>query len=317
MQKTSQTFQAHQLKQYKANDVMLQQPYAKEEYQQNGIVYLKSFLTGNDLVSVINEISYAQTKAERDINNYWAGNKVCFYSKSAQPFKDERIDYVNQPYFQLSGNKIHVFYENINNITKVNRIGHGLHLFPEYNTLQQMTYHNPFLNAVLKLAGLMRPVCHLSVYIPKYGHGIGSDVKPHQESTFTFTEPQSTVVLWIALEDASIDNACMWGILGSNHWPLKYLSHVNPITKRRQFLCLNEDLTLPDFFSQRAYFTPLPVKAGDALFFHGNFVHCSPINSSARSRKSLSLQFVETRNVHYAQSNWLQPLNKHYIYDNV
>jgi ectoine hydroxylase-related dioxygenase (phytanoyl-CoA dioxygenase family) len=122
-------------------------------------------------------------------------------------------------------------------------------------------------------------------------------------------------VLWIALEDACIDNACMWGIMGSHKWPLQYVSRVDHVNKTRHFERVNHDIHIPDFKSQKDSFTPLEVKAGDAILFHGNFVHCSPANQSARSRKALSLQFIETFNVSYTTSNWLQPPNHDYIFD--
>lgn len=45
---------------------------------------------------------------------------------------------------------------------------------------------------------------------------IGGEVMPHQDSSFLYTEPPSAVGLWLALEDASKSNGCMWA-LGSSH----------------------------------------------------------------------------------------------------
>lgn len=41
-------------------------------------------------------------------------------------------------------------------------------------------------------------------------------VDEHQDSTFLFTEPDSLVGFWIALDDAKIDNGCLWMIPGSH-----------------------------------------------------------------------------------------------------
>ena len=38
---------------------------------------------------------------------------------------------------------------------------------------------------------------------------------PHQDATFLITNPSKVVGVWIALEDAKIDNACLWFIPGS------------------------------------------------------------------------------------------------------
>ena len=59
-----------------------------------------------------------------------------------------------------------------------------------------------------------------SMYIFKQAK-FGSAVPPHQDSTFLHTSPTQTVVgLWLALEDATEDNGCLWFIPGS-HKPYK------------------------------------------------------------------------------------------------
>lgn len=284
------------------------------DYHQHGIVYLKNFLTSSLITSLLTELKQAQLEAEKEIETNWNNEKVFFYSKNAAISQTHSKDYATTAYFQQSHNKAHVFYEEINGVNEINRIGHGMHLLEKFNHLHGMVYNNSKLVAILKMAGLIQPICQLSVYIPKHANEIGSDVKPHQEASFAQTQPSSVVVLWIALEDASIENACMWGILGSNKWPLQYLSRVDHIKKTRKFERISHEIEIPCFNKQRELFTPIEVKAGDAVFFHGNFVHCSPINTSSVSRKALSFQFIETKNVEYAASNWLQPRNNKLIY---
>lgn len=42
-------------------------------------------------------------------------------------------------------------------------------------------------------------------------------VMPHQDATFLYTEPLGQVMgVWIALEDATLDNGCLWFIPGSH-----------------------------------------------------------------------------------------------------
>lgn len=303
------------LHQFKCDTLLHNNKQLLLDYQTNGIVYLQDFISATVIQSLLNELHLAECQAEEDIKNNWNNEKVFFYSKNASQSQAAVSDYATTRYFQQSHDKAHVFYELTHGVSAVNRIGHGMHLHEQFNSLHHMVYHNQILNTILKMAGLIKPICQLSVYIPKHANEIGSDVRPHQESTFAYTEPQSVVVLWIALEDATIENACMWGILGSNQWPLQFVSRVDHLANTRQFEQINHDVTIPNFNTQRECFVPLEVKTGDALFFHGNFVHCSPINSSTKSRKALSLQFIETENVHYASSNWLQPRNNKFIYD--
>ena len=43
---------------------------------------------------------------------------------------------------------------------------------------------------------------------------IGGEVSVHQDSTFLYTDPLTVVGLWIALEDATKENGCLWSIKG-------------------------------------------------------------------------------------------------------
>ena len=45
---------------------------------------------------------------------------------------------------------------------------------------------------------------------------IGGEVAVHQDSTFLYTDPVSVVGLWVALEDATKENGCLWSIPGGH-----------------------------------------------------------------------------------------------------
>ena len=45
---------------------------------------------------------------------------------------------------------------------------------------------------------------------------IGGEVALHQDSTFLYTDPPSVVGLWVALEDATKENGCLWHLPGKN-----------------------------------------------------------------------------------------------------
>ena len=70
------------------------------------------------------------------------------------------------------------------------------------------------------------------MYIFKQAN-VGSEVTPHQDSTFLHTSPKQTVLgerckldlkvvilsgMWIALEDATEDNGWLWSVPGSHKW---------------------------------------------------------------------------------------------------
>jgi phytanoyl-CoA hydroxylase len=209
---------------------------------------------------------------------------------------------------------VHIFFEEIENRLVLNRLGHGLHLENGFKSLQEIIYSNPTLHEILGKLGYKKPICLLSVYIPKHPHGFGSEVRPHQESTFAHTQPLSSCVLWIAIDDALIDNACMYGLPRSHQLPLKFISHVDHAKKRRDYVQIH-DVEIPDFDLKENLYRPLEVRAGDAILFHGNYVHCSPKNTSARSRRALSFQFIETDGVEFSRFNWIQEPNTRWLYE--
>ena len=45
---------------------------------------------------------------------------------------------------------------------------------------------------------------------------VGGEVVPNQDSTFLWTDPKpSAIGLWLALEDATVENGCLWSLPGS------------------------------------------------------------------------------------------------------
>jgi hypothetical protein len=68
--------------------------------------------------------------------------------------------------------------------------------------------------------GMADPRLIQSMYIFKQPR-IGGEVVCHQDSTFLYTEPKSCVGLWFALEDATVENGCMWGLPGRHREGLR------------------------------------------------------------------------------------------------
>lgn len=47
---------------------------------------------------------------------------------------------------------------------------------------------------------------------------VGGEVVAHQDSSFLTTQPFSCVGIWLALEDASRENGCLWALPGGWAW---------------------------------------------------------------------------------------------------
>jgi phytanoyl-CoA hydroxylase len=127
---------------------------------------------------------------------------------------------------------------------------------------------------------------------------IGGEVYCHQDSTFLYTDPESCIGFWFALEDATVENGCMHFIPGAHKGPLKQL-HYRGEDGRMTFRTL-DDTPWPEGATVAAEAT-----AGTLVIFDGRAPHLSGPNLSARSRHAYTLHIID-RNSHYPAENWLQ-----------
>ena len=119
-------------------------------------------------------------------------------------------------YFLQSGDKIRFFFEKDafdeqgnarqSLFHSLNKIGHALHdLDPVFNNFSR----SPQMKTLAHELELDNWVIIQSMLIFKHAR-IGGHVDVHQDSTFLFTEPDSCIGFWFALEDATIKNGCLW-----------------------------------------------------------------------------------------------------------
>ncbi|XP_044849160.1 phytanoyl-CoA dioxygenase domain-containing protein 1 isoform X2 [Mauremys mutica] len=196
-------------------------------------------------------------------------------------------------YFLTSGDKIRFFFEKGVFDEK------ALHAYDPI--FKQITHSSKVQELGRKLA-LEKPVVVQSMYIFKQP-GIGGEVRPHQDATFLYTEPLGRVLgLWIALENATQENSCLWFIPGS---------HTNGIT-RRMVRAPPGTIPCTQFVgSEQTYqdsqFIPVPICKGGLILIHGEVVHKSELNSSEWSRHVYTFHLMEAKDTSWSKENWLQP----------
>jgi len=107
----------------------------------------------------------------------------------------------------------------------------------------------------------------------------------HQDNFYLQVKPGTCLAAWLALDDCDEENGCMQVVPGSHAWSV--LCHVKADAS---VSCT--DITAPLLPQHRP--VPVPMKAGDVLFFHGSLVHGSYPNASKdRFRRSLIGHYVE------------------------
>ena len=176
----------------------------------------------------------------------------------------------------------------------INKIGHAMH---DLDPVFERFSCQPALAELAGDLGLVDPLLWQSMYIFKQP-GIGGEVHWHQDASFFDTTPSSVTAFWFALEDATLDNGCLWLQPGGHHGPLRERFVREGDSLRMERL---SDLPWPDASSA----VPLPVAAGSLVCFHGLLPHWSAPNRSAASRHAYTLHATDGR-AHYAAHNWLQ-----------
>ena len=69
-----------------------------------------------------------------------------------------------------------------------------------------------------------KPQVVQSMYIFK-NPKIGGEVGCHKDSSFLITDPLSVCGIWVSLDDATLENGCLWGVPGSHiKRPNQYLN---------------------------------------------------------------------------------------------
>lgn len=108
----------------------------------------------------------------------------------------------------------------------------------------------------------------------------------HQDEHFIPTRDRSLCGAWIALDDATIDNGCLWVVPGSHRSGMLYPTRPHGTdeydTAEQAF-----DPTAPDASFDDAGAVPVEVAAGDVVLFNGYLLHKSLRNRTARYRRAL------------------------------
>src|SRR5436190_339151 len=183
------------------------------QYERDGFLVLPNFVS-DDACDAL------RARAEELVRDFDPAGLISIFSTREQTRTSD-------DYFLESGDKIRFFFEeNAFNSDgalqqskehSINKIGHALHdLDPAFDRFSRTSE----IKQLVSDLGINDPLLLQSMYIFKQPR-IGGEVTCHQDATFLFVEPLRMVGLWFALEDASVENGCLWAIAGGHKLGLK------------------------------------------------------------------------------------------------
>ena len=216
---------------------------------------------------------------------------------------DER-NHSRDAWFLESGDKIRFFFEDgaidadgtltVPMDRALNKVGHAMHdLDPVFSAFSR----TPRMAELAADVGFVDPLLLQSMYIFKQPR-IGGEVTWHTDHPFLWTEPRTVTGFWVALEDATVDNGCLWALPGQHR-----------LAPKERFRRDGAGGTFTEVLDPTPFPTddgvPLEAEAGTVVVLHGLLPHWSAPNTSSTSRHAYTLHVIDGT-AHYPADNWLQ-----------
>lgn len=151
--------------------------------------------------------------------------------------------------------------------------------------IAHLARHEPLVAAVESIIGPGVSVYFSQVFFkPPEGGG----PKPAHQDNFYFgpNDEEGVVTAWVGLDDATLENGCLYFGEGSHLGPV--YPHIAPPDEPFNLQLPGELLALQPM-------SPAPVRRGGVSFHHGNTFHQSSSNRSSRWRRAVALHYVNHR----------------------
>ena len=263
-----------------------------DQFRQDGLLVVEDAFTAES-VAALREAA-AEIVADFDLDRH----RTVFTTTDRDAGRDD--------YFFDSAERVHCFLEEgaldaEGKLTcprelAINKIGHAMHdLVPGFTSFCRQD----MIGQALRDLGYEDPLLWQTMYIFKQPR-IGGEVRWHQDASYLISEPQSVTGMWVALEDATRTNGCLWMSAGGHRRALSEIYEVDWATRQGTL----RDLEAGPWPSPEAA-VAVEVPAGTLVIFNDHMPHYSSQNTSGRSRHAFTMHFSDAGST-WSGKNWLQ-----------
>lgn len=230
----------------------------RDHYQEQGFLILENLCDQQQIDSILSETSTVISEAAYGVDE----NSVCWDSQ----IRSGKVE-LDEDSRELGVFKLH----------------HPHELFPFFEELGKQY---PGLEAVCDLLGEDVDMIAQQVIMKPPFHGQWQPY--HQDGHYFGFKPSAGCGVWIALDEARVENGCLWVVPGSHKFDL--LEHEKPDVED-----INRAFLEAQGFDKDAGI-PVELKPGSAVIFHNKLLHMSGPNASPHSRRCVV--------AHFANAHW-------------
>lgn len=270
----------------------------KQKLDDDGFAVIENLFTEKECEEMIQEMKKLSQENSDD------SKRIIFSTKNSENQQNK------ETYFLNSADNISYFYEEgavdpdgkltvESNYLALNKVAHALHkLNPIF---RKYTFDKRIKEICSKLKMVDPTICQ-SMFIFK-NPKIGGEVIPHQDASYLLTTPQSLIGIWIALEDATLENGCLWFEKGSHKGGIhrRYIKNPN-VNSEELFIYVGKEVKY-----DLSKFEAAPVKRGSCVVIHGQVSHFSKPNKSNKSRNIYTFHLYDRDKTEYSTDNWNYP----------